>query len=598
MTDDTLLLRDRVANTIALGESHFREFKSAVEGVDNNKKPRQVKKICGDIGEALVAFANADGGELLIGVEDDGIVSGVPHTPEEIKLMMAAPKTHVHSDSELPITHATKLEIEGQTVLFFSVLKGSTEIFQLPDGRCVRRKDKSTVPETVKRIQFDRQEIKSREFDRSFVDGATVTDLDITFIQSLTSDYLRGLSVERYLQQIGIAEYSMSGLRLRMAALLLFAKDIRKWHLRSQVRILKVSGTQLKSGENYNVSSEKTIAGNIFDLLLKSWEELRFFLAYKTEFGTGARFEQKYIYPEQACREALVNAIAHRDYSLQSGIDVFVFDNRIEIKSPGSLLSSVSVRDLNELQGAHESRNAFISQVLREHKFMRELGEGMKRIFEAMEENELEKPRLNSDLNSFIVILNNKSVFTDQQEQWLSVFKQFDLTTLQKKIVACGINDSELSQQDIYAAMNTEDRNDYDREVTGLRNSGILKELRSNPEATSYAKTKGIDKSAVPRFKVEIPKKVSTVESNSCVFVKNLDYSAKEDEVRRYFETCGKVQKVSLHKPKLQRSRPDYKFGFVCFYELEAVQKAIKDLDQTQLQGRTISVRKYIPKLE
>lgn len=597
MTEDTLLLRDRVINTIALGESHFREFKSAIEGPDSNKKPRQVKKVCGDIGEALVAFANADGGELLIGVEDDGTVTGVPHTSEEIKLMLAAYKTHVHGDSELPITYSTKLEIEGQTILFFAVLKGSTEIFQLPDGRCVRRKDKSTVPETVKKIQFDRQEVKSREFDRSFVDGATVNDLDITFIQSLMSDYLRGLSVERYLQQIGIAEYSMSGLRLRMAALLLFAKDIQRWHPRSQVRILKVSGTHLKSGENYNVSSEKTIAGNIFDLLLKSWEELRFFLAYKTEFGTGARFEQRYIYPEQACREALVNAIAHRDYSLQSGIDVFIFSDRIEIKSPGSLLSSVSLEDLNELQGAHESRNAFISQVLREHKFMRELGEGMKRIFEAMEENELEKPKLNSDLNSFVVTLNNKSVFTDQQEQWLAVFKQFNLTTLQKKIVVCGINDSELSQQDIYAAMNTEDRNAYDREVTGLRNSGILREIRSNAAANIYAKNKGIDKSAVPRFKVEIPKKVSTAESNLCVYIKNLPYAVRKDEVRRHFETCGKVQEVRLAEPK-HRVRKEFKFGFVYFYEPEAVQRAIKDLDQTQVGGRTISVRKYIPKLE
>ncbi|MEG4289825.1 ATP-binding protein [Microcoleus sp. C2C3] len=597
MTDDTLLLRDRITNTIALGESHFREFKSALEGPDGNKKPRPVKKICGNIGEALVAFANADGGELLIGVEDDGTVSGVPHTPEEVRLMLEAHKTHVHQDSELPITYATKLEVEEQTILFFSVLKGTTEIFQLPDGRCVRRKDKSTVPETVQKIQFDRQEIRSREFDRSFVDGATVNDLDITFVKSLTSNYLRGLSVERYLQQIGIAEYSMSGLRLRMAALLLFAKDIQKWHPRSQVRILKVAGTQLKSGENYNVSSEKTITGNIFDLLLKSWEELRFFLAYKTEFGTGARFEQRYIYPEQACREALVNAIAHRDYSLQSGIDVFIFDNRIEIKSPGSLLSTISVKDLNELKGAHESRNAFISQVLREHKFMRELGEGMKRIFESMEENELEKPKLSSDLNSFVVTLNNKSVFTDQQERWLSVFKQFDLTTLQKKIVVCGINGSELSQQDIYAAMNTDDRNAYDREVTGLRNAGILKQLRTNLSANKEAKNKGIDKSVVPRFKVEIPKKMSTLESNLCVFVKNLPYSTNEDEVRRCFEECGKVQKVGLPEPKAGIVK-EYRFGFVYFYDSEAVQKAIKDFDQTQFGGRIISVRKYIPKLE
>jgi ATP-dependent DNA helicase RecG len=186
-----------------------------------------VKNICKYIGEALVAFANADGGELLIGVEDDGTISGIHHKEPDIHRMLAAPKTHVHHDSILPIVTASKLKLEEKVVLFFSVSKGTTEIYQLPDGRCVRRKDKSTVPVTFKQIFFERQEVKSREYDRKFVDGATVNDLDVDYIQSIADSYLRGLSVEGYLQQVDLAEYSTGGLRLRMAALLLFAKDIQ-----------------------------------------------------------------------------------------------------------------------------------------------------------------------------------------------------------------------------------------------------------------------------------------------------------------------------------------------------------------------------------
>jgi RNA recognition motif-containing protein len=66
---------------------------------------------------------------------------------------------------------------------------------------------------------------------------------------------------------------------------------------------------------------------------------------------------------------------------------------------------------------------------------------------------------------------------------------------------------------------------------------------------------------------------------------------------KRYFEACGKVQEVRLAEPK-QNIRKEFKFGFVYFYEPEAVQRAIKDLDQTQVGGRIISVRKYIPRLE
>lgn len=403
---DILLLQDRVKNTIQLGESHFREFKSALEGPPGGKRPRVVREICKDIAEALVAFANADGGELLVGVEDDGAITGVPHAEAEIALMLNAVQTHILAQTALPLLSATKLALDGQSVLFFSVSKGASEIYQLADGRCVRRKDRSTMPVAVKEIQFDRQEIRSREYDRQFVDGAVVSDLDLSLVQSLADKYLRGLSVERYLQQIGLAEYAATGIRLRMAALLLFAKDIQRWHPRSQIRILKVNGTQLKSGERYNVTSDEDVRGNIFELLTDSWERLRPFLASGTEFNSEARFEQKYVYPEWASREALVNAIAHRDYGIQNGVEVYIFDDRMEIRSPGAILSTLTIEGLEELQGAHESRNVLIAKVLRENQYIRELGEGMKRIFGLMEDYDLARPALYSNATWFSVTLS------------------------------------------------------------------------------------------------------------------------------------------------------------------------------------------------
>ena len=408
--EDILVIQERVKNTIILGESHFREFKTAWEGRPGNKKPRLTKKICEDIGEALVSFANADGGELLIGVEDDGTITGIPHSEKEINAMLAATKTHVYHGQELPLVVSAKLNIDGKNVLCFSVNKGTTQIFQLPDGRCVRRKDKSTMPESADHIHFERQEIRSRECDGQFVDGALVTDLDLTLLQSIADSYIKGLSVELFLQQTGLAVYGINGLRLKRAALLLFAKsnEISRWHSKCQLRFLKVNGNELKSGENYNVISDESIQGNIFDLWFKSWESLRPYLAYKTEFGSDAKFEQKYIYPEDACKEVVLNAIAHRDYSIQNGIEIYIFDNRIEIKSPGALLSTITIKNLYELEGAHESRNPLIVRILRENKLMRELGEGMKRIFNLMSENELEKPVLYSNDSWFKVTLRKK----------------------------------------------------------------------------------------------------------------------------------------------------------------------------------------------
>ena len=405
--DDILLLADKVRNTLILGESHFREFKSAVEGRPGNKKPRLTKSICADIGEALVSFSNADGGAVLIGVEDDGTITGIPHKEEEIQIMLLAINSHVYKDQQLPLNNASKLVLEDKIILYFSVNKGTTMIYQLPDGRCVRRKDRSTMPASIDQIQFERQEIKAREYDSQFVDGAIVTDLDLRLLQGIADQYIKGLSIERYLQQIGLAEYAQNGLRLKKAALLLFATDIDRWHPRSQVRILKVKGNKLEAGEKYNVISDDIVKGNIFKLILKSWEHLRSYLAYKTEFGTNSKFEQKYIFPEDAVREVILNAIAHRDYSIANAIEIYIFNDRMEIKSPGALLSTLTIKNLYELEGSHESRNPLIASVLRENKLMREIGEGMKRIFSLMQEQKLEKPELYSNGLWFRVTFSN-----------------------------------------------------------------------------------------------------------------------------------------------------------------------------------------------
>lgn len=412
--DDILLLADKVRNTLILGESHFREFKSAVEGRPGNKKPRLTKSICADIGEALVSFSNADGGAILIGVEDDGTITGIPHKEEEIQTMLLSINSHVYKDQQLPLNNASKLVLEDKIILYFSVNKGTTMIYQLPDGRCVRRKDRSTMPASIDQIQFERQEIKAREYDSQFVDGAIVTDLDLRLLQGIADQYIKGLSIERYLQQIGLAEYAQNGLRLKKAALLLFATDIDRWHPRSQVRILKVKGNRLEAGEKYNVISDDIVKGNIFELILKSWEHLRSYLAYKTEFGTNSKFEQKYIFPEDAVREVILNAIAHRDYSIANAIEIYIFNDRMEIKSPGALLSTLTIKNLYELEGSHESRNPLIASVLRENKLMREIGEGMKRIFSLMQEQKLEKPELYSNGLWFRVTFSNNMPHLNQ----------------------------------------------------------------------------------------------------------------------------------------------------------------------------------------
>ena len=360
---------------ISLGESHFREFKSAIEGPPGEKRPRKVKSIATDVGEALVAFANADGGELLVGVEDDGSITGIESLSEKQQsLIESAAKSRIHTDTPISSVKIASIDIDNHVVIYFSVLKSTSYIHLTSSGRCVQRRDLETVPISPDEIIFSRKERGSREYDRQFVDGATAADLNPDLVRVVADQLSPGMSIEKCLQHLDLAEYLGPGIRIRRAALLLFASDPVRWHPRLQIRILKVEGSELKAGAHYNVKSDQTVTGTIIELIETGWQALRPQLV-QTRLGREARFVSTIMYPELACREALVNAIAHRDYSDEGrGIEIFVFDDRMEVRNPGALLSSISINDLVQLSGAHQSRNAMVSRVLREIGYMRELG--------------------------------------------------------------------------------------------------------------------------------------------------------------------------------------------------------------------------------
>ncbi|MBF0555324.1 MAG: putative DNA binding domain-containing protein [Nitrospirae bacterium] len=590
--DNIVLYPDeRIRNTIRLGESHYSEFKSALDGKEGNKKPRSVKEICKDIAENLVSFANADGGDLLIGVEDDGTITGIPHNENDINTMINAVNTHLLNGSRLPLGRSTKISIDDRVLLFFSVNKGADKIYQLSDGRCLKRNDKQNIPVSFDVINFERKEANSREYDRCFIDGAQVTDLDIDLIQSLADSYLRGLSVARYLQQLNIAEYTTSGMRLRKAALLLFSKDIQKWHPRCQVRILKVKGTELLGGKDYNVEKNESLRGNIFELLISSWERLSLYLSHKTEREDN-KFVPKYIYPEGACRESLINAIAHRDYSIQNGIEIYIFDDRMEIKSPGALLSTIKIEELKELKGAHESRNSLITSVLAKNKIMRELGEGLKNIFDIINTSDLKKPELSSDSQSFTITLYHKSVFTEKELNWLKLFENFKLTPRQKRIVVLGMDGREISPNDIFRVIYTDRVEIYAEEISFLIKYGILIKNRTLSDTTLTSKSQNIDKKEVKCYKIgispepkpEIERRVYPAEQG--LYIGNLSNAVTESDLRNLFGEFGNI--IEIHLPQKPDKKGRMGFGFICFENSESVKNAIEKMNGHELCGKII----------
>lgn len=591
--EETLTLIQRAKNSIALGESHFREFKTALEGKPGEKRPRKVRLICKEIGEALVAFANADGGELFIGVEDDGTITGLQHSEQDIVEMQNAINTHILDPRGFPLQISQKVVLEGKDVLFFSVAKSTQKIFQLPDGRCMRRQDKSSMPGLIEDIQFARKEAYSREYDRTYVDDATANDLDLHLIQQMADSLLSGMSPEQYLQQMNLAEYGLGGLKIKRAALLLFAKDISKWFPRSQIRILRVDGDQILAGDKYNVISDDYITGNIFHLLSVGWERLRPFLSQKTVLSDEAKFEQIFAYPENACREALINAIAHRDYSINNPVTIYIYNNRLVFESPGELLSTINIEDLRRGVGVHESRNSNVARVLREGKLMRELGEGIRRIFDLMQSQELAPPQIESSQGCFIISMNHQSIYTDREQMWLSLFNSYDLDQFQKRIIIAGIDGRKLSQAMIYAALGTRDRNLYDRSVTTLRISGILSELHNTSQASRIAKETGKKKQDVPRFLVLTPDKISKSPDNSNkIYIYGLPQSVSKDSIRTEMSIFGKITNVDIpidEQTGLQRG-----FAFIDYENQNSALKAVV-IKSVKIEGTVVRILPYRP---
>ena len=498
-----LLIQERLENDLILGESHFREFKSALEGSER-KRRRKVSLVARDIGETLVAFANADGGTLIVGAEDDGTVSGVEYAQDKLRVLRNAPGTHVHADTPLPGVRTHLVPVRNKTVLVFEVQKGTRHIHLTSDGRCLQRRDTETVPVASEQIQFERHEQLSREYDRRWIDRATMADLRIELLARVAETLAPGMSAEKCLQTLGLAEFAAGSLRLRAASLLLFSSDMGKWHPRSEIRIQQIAGAELLTGADYNVIRDETFSGNVLELLSEGWEFIRQFLVQKRL--AGGSFQLQASYPEDACREALVNAVAHRDYSIEGrSIEVLVFNDRLEIRNPGRLLSTVKLAELRQGAGVHDSRNTYVARVLRELGYMQEMGEGIRRINALLNGHELAPPEIDSVDHSFVMTFSQRNIFSPSEQKWLDAFAEFNLSREEKLIVLLGRGGKLISTNQIWEALDIVDTEEYRRVVAQLQTKGLFSSTIGRRDAASAARRKGIGPREVPRFAIRTP---------------------------------------------------------------------------------------------
>ena len=463
-------------------------------------------------------------------------------------------------------------------------------------GECFQRKDRESVPTASEHIVFQREEKISREYDREFVEIAKITDLDQELLEKIAHRISKLMSSEKLLQYFDLAEFDGETFKLRRAALLLFAKKSIKWHPRLQVRILKVRGTEEKTGKDFNVTEVGEANGNIFQLIDSSWDLLRPHLT-DTRFSADATFKSQIMYPELACREALINAITHRDYSSEGrGIEVKIFDDRLVIENPGELLSSITIKDLESLSGAHQSRNTYIARVLRETGFIRELGEGIRRIFELMKGNDMVEPQITSKYKSYSITLNYEYVYTRDEQLWIEKFGKLSLSREQKTVVRLGVNGRLISAREIFETVGIVDEKNYRELIESLRELGILETSLSQAGITKLRNKYNGSRKAVPRFTVKFPEQKSVIEKiddefsdYARVYVGNIPKDVKEDDINKALSKFGEVVDVII--PRYHDTNKQKGYCFVEFDKKVYANNALNSSTPVMLSGKRLYIR-------
>ena len=222
-----------------------------------------------------------------------------------------------------------------------------------------------------------------------------------------------------------------------LAALLLFGRNPSRWHERCGIEFVRWQGAERKSGAELNITKRFRIDAPLAAILEKAFQEIKPHIRERQQLHD-LFFVETLEYPTFAWQEAIVNAVAHRDYSIRGlGIEIGMFDDRIEIRSPGLPPSPVTLEALAARSHLHCSRNPLIVRVLTVMGYMRELGEGVPRMFEEMERAGYYPPAFDAIGGAVLQVkLRNEPIYDRATLEWLTHFKYIELTGDQKRILA------------------------------------------------------------------------------------------------------------------------------------------------------------------
>ncbi len=353
-----------------------------------------------DLAETLVALANAQGGIILLGVggRTRARVEGLHDVAAALDMALEAALICM-PPLVLPLPH--EVQYDDATLLLISVPPGLPHVYSL-HGKYLQRQGASNqplLPDALRRLLRDRGETS---WDRLVPADAALDELDQRKIAA-------------YVQRVGLAaEHDPSGFLYRRgclvrisdapvtyvptnAGLMLFGKEVERRFPQAEITLVQYQGRDL---------ADEFEREDVRDTLPEAVRRAERWLTEHMRKGSrmvGLERQDWTQFPPAAVREALVNAVAHRDYGVRGeGIRIALFADRLECYSPGRLPGHVTLENIVQ---ERFSRNESLVQVLADWGLIERLGYGIDRMIQQMQAASLPAPDFRETTAGFLVVL-------------------------------------------------------------------------------------------------------------------------------------------------------------------------------------------------
>lgn len=363
-----------------------------------------------DIKKEIVAFANTNGGTIYVGVQDNGEIVGLTNADFVMQQISNSLRDSVRPDVSM-FTKIELLQEENKFLIKLTVSQGTKKPYYLsdkglkPTGVYVRSGTTSApASEDAIRMMIKMTDGDSFENNRSLVQELTFTSLN----QEMERRKLEFSEVQ--MKNLGIL--SADDIYTNMG---LLVSD----QCQHSVKFAVFQGT-----DKLVFKDRKELTGSLFMQLTDTYKTIDFYNGTKATFHDLLRADER-DYPEDAVREALLNAIVHRDYSFSGSTIINLYSDRLEIISLGGLVSGLSLEAV--MLGASQTRNEKLASLFYRMKLIEAYGTGISKIISCYKGLSVQ-PKFENVEGAFRVILPNTHAreISAEEEKYLPVLRLFE----------------------------------------------------------------------------------------------------------------------------------------------------------------------------